>query len=116
MLRIDGDRRRYPREPLERPCKIYDPRARKYIHATTLDVSGGGLLIDVPRLLEIKPGERLHVGVAMTRRHSLLLAKDMMEAIVVRSSATIDDHTTMAVTFDAPAALYDDDAILRAAA
>ena len=114
MSMIDGDRRKYRREPLERPCKIYDPRSMKYISGTTLDVSCGGLLIDVPRLLEIKPGEHLFIGVAMTRRQGFIQAKEMIDAVVLRAAATVDDHTTLAVSFDA--AMEQDEAPMRAAA
>lgn len=100
MLRIEGDRRRSPRLQLERPCKIFDPRSRKYIAATTRDLSTTGLLLDVPSVVEVKPGETLHVGVAMTRRQGLLQAKEMMEAVVVRSMITVDDHTALAVHFE----------------
>ena len=116
MFRIDGDRRKHRREPLERPCKIYDPRSMKYIAATTRDVSSGGMLIDVPRLLEIKPGERLFIGVAMTRRQGFIQAKEMIDAVVLRAAATVDDHTTLAVSFEAPAVIEQDAEVFRAAA
>lgn len=101
MFRIDGDRRTHPRLQIERPCKLFDPTSGKYYAGQTRDLSENGLLIDVPRLLELKPGDSVHVGVAMKRRQGLLLAKEMIEAIVVRSMATVDDHTTLAVRFDA---------------
>ena len=114
MSMIDGDRRRYRRESLERPCKIYDPRSMKYISGTTRDISCGGLLIDVPRLMEIKPGEHLFIGVAMTRRQGFIQAKEMIDAVVLRAFATVDDHTTLAVSFEA--AMEQDAAPMRAAA
>jgi len=105
MFKIDGDRRRHPRLQVERPCKIYDPQSDKYFAGNTRDLSESGLLIDVPRVLELKPGDRVHVGVAMKRRQGLLLAKEMIEAIVVRALATVDDHTALAVRFDAESAV-----------
>ena len=104
MFRIEGDRRRHPRVQLERPCKLHEPRSGKYVSAMTRDLSVGGLLIDVPRLLDLKPGDMLHVGVAIKRRQGLLLAKEMIEATVVRAMQTVDDHTTLAVSFDPPSA------------
>jgi hypothetical protein len=105
MLRIEGDRRRHPRVEVTQPCKICDPRSGRYIAGTTRDLSSHGLLIDLPRLIDLKPGDRLHVGVAMKRRQGLLLAKEMIEAKVVRAMPTIDDHTLLAVQFEHPVTL-----------
>jgi c-di-GMP-binding flagellar brake protein YcgR len=99
MLRIDGDRRRHPRVPVQRPCKIFDPNTGRYHSGTTRDLSTGGLLVDVPQLLDIHPGNGIHVGVAMKRRQGLLLAKEMIEAKVVRTMATVDDHTLLGLAF-----------------
>lgn len=101
---IEGDRRLCPRVELERPCKIYEPRSAKYLDGVTRNVSPQGLLIDIPRVVEIKPGDALHVGVAMKRRHALLHSHQMLQAVVVRAVATVDDHTAVAVKFaDSPA-------------
>jgi hypothetical protein len=100
MLRIEGDRRRHERVPLERPCKVYEPRSGRYILASTRDLSCGGLLIDVPRLIDLRPGDTLHIGVAMKRRQGILPAADMVEAVVVRCTPTVDDHTALAVKFN----------------
>ena len=116
MFRIEGDRRRHPRIELQRPCKVFDPRSGKYHAGQTRDLSNGGLLLEIPRLLELKPGDRVHVGVAMTRRHALLQAKEMIEAIVVRTLATADDRTHLAVTFDRPEEANASASDLRAAA
>jgi hypothetical protein len=99
MMRIEGDRREHSRVPCERPCKIYDPLCEKYLLGATCDLSEGGLLIDLPRLSDIKPGDTLFVGVAMKRRQVLLHAGKMLKALVVRTMATADDHTRLAVKF-----------------
>jgi len=111
MLRIEGDRRRHPRVEVTQPCKICDPRSGRYLAGTTRDVSSHGLLIELPRLIDLKPGERLHVGVAMKRRQGLLLAKEMIEAKVVRSLPTMNDHTLLAVQFENPVALAAESAL-----
>jgi hypothetical protein len=116
MLRIEGDRRRYPRVPMQQPCKICDQRGGKYLAASTRNVSAGGLLMNMPCLSQLKPGDRLYVGVALTRRQCILHASQMMEAIVVRATPTVDDHTALAVTFDAPQAAIAGDVQWRAAA
>lgn len=116
MFRIEGDRRRHLRLPIERPCKMHDPRSGKYVSGMTRDLSCGGLMIDVPRLLWLKSGDTVHVGVAIKRRQGLLLAKEMIEATVVRSISTVDDHTALAVRFDSQTAVAAADEALRAAA
>ena len=100
MLRIEGDRREHPRTSVQRPCKMFDPRTRRYLPGMTRDVSAGGVAIDVPRVVDLKPGDVLHVGVAMKRRDQLLNGAQMLKATVIRSSATVDDHTDLAVRFE----------------
>jgi len=98
---IPGDRRASQRHPLERACKVYDPAADKYIHADTCNLSRTGGLLRVPRILEIKPGSPVHVGIAMKRRENAVLqARDMVESTVVRVHHTVDDHTLLALQFD----------------
>jgi hypothetical protein len=102
MLRIEGDRREYVRTAVQRPCKMFDPRTRRYVPGLTRDVSAGGLAIDVPRLMDIQPGDTLHIGVATKRRESLLAGGEMLKAVVIRANATVDDHTDLAVRFEQP--------------
>ena len=97
---IEGDRRVHPRIEFERPCKIFSPQLQRYFLGTTRDLSAGGMLIHVGHLVDIRPGDVLHVGVAAKRRDELLRANEMLEATVVRSMSTVDDHTTFAVRFD----------------
>jgi c-di-GMP-binding flagellar brake protein YcgR len=100
MLRIEGDRREHPRVAVQRPCKMFDPRTRRYLPGVTRDVSAGGVAIDVPRLVDLNPGDMLHVGVATKRRDQLLSATQMLKATVIRANATVDDHTNLAVRFE----------------
>ncbi|UCD74252.1 MAG: PilZ domain-containing protein, partial [Phycisphaerales bacterium] len=80
MINIEQDRRESPRTAVKRPCKVYDPQARKYLAGTTCDVSSGGLLLRLDRPLGLGPGDRVSVGVAQTRRQMLLRTRDMVEA------------------------------------
>ena len=100
MLKIEGDRREHTRTAVQRPCKMFDPRTRRYLPGVTRDVSAGGVAIDVPRLTDLKPGDVLHVGLAMKRRDQLLNGAQMLKATVIRAAATVDDHTDLAVRFD----------------
>lgn len=100
MDTIEGDRRRHARIPLTQPCKVYDSRSGKYYAGTTQNVSHGGMLIDLPRLLDMQPGETLHVGVAMKRRQNLLRSDEMIKMIVARILQTVDDHTALGLRFE----------------
>lgn len=110
---VEGERRRHVRMPLSRSCKIHEPQSGRYIIATTHDISTGGALIEVPRVLSLRPGETIHVGVAMKRRDALLRGTDMLKAAVTRALHTVDDRTMIGLQFDEP--LTDLDATHRAA-
>lgn len=99
MFTIEGDRRVHPRMEVQQPCKIHDPRSGKYYSGLTRDISTQGLLMEFSRLLNLKPGDLVHVGVAMKRRQGLLQAKEMIEARVVRSMQSVNDQTLLAVEF-----------------
>lgn len=99
---IEGDRRRDVRVPLSRPCKIHDPQTGKYIGAVTQDISAGGVLVEVPRILSVRPGDTIHVGVAMKRRDALLRCTDMLKAAVTRALHTVDDRTLLGLRFEQP--------------
>lgn len=102
MLRIEGDRRRHPRLLVTQPCKIYDPHSRKYIGGRTQDVSTGGALIELPRLVGLKPGDTLHIGMAIKRRQGLLHSAEMIKAAVMRAVQTVNDHTLLGLRFEEP--------------
>lgn len=97
---VDGDRRIHPRIDFVRPCKVYSPTLDRYFLGATRDLSADGMLIHVAHLVDVRPGDLLHVGVATKRREQFLRADDMIEATVIRSTKTVDDHTTFAVKFD----------------
>ncbi len=97
---IDGDRRTHPRLEYVRPCKVFSPALQKYFLGSTQDLSTGGMLIRIPQLVDVRPGDVLHVGVATKRRDQFLRAVEMIRTTVTRSMKTVDDHTTVAVHFD----------------
>ncbi len=97
---VAGDRRVHPRIDYSRPCKIFSPALQKYFLGATLDLSTGGMLIRIPQLVDVRPGDTLHIGVAAKRRDQFLRSDEMLGATVIRSMKTVDDHTTFAVKFD----------------
>lgn len=95
MTVVDGERRRHVRVAVNQPCKIHDSRSGKYIAGQTQDISSGGLLVELPRVVSFKPGDEVHVGVALKRRQTLLRCNEMIRARVTRALHTADDQTLL---------------------
>jgi hypothetical protein len=100
----DLERRRHERLPLVRPCKLYEPRSRKYIPALTEDLSRSGVLLHVPRILELVPGDLIYVGVALKRRQAVIPGDEMLPARVIRRLQSTSGQTIIAAEFEAGAA------------
>lgn len=100
MPMIDGDRRSNPRIAVNCPCKFHDARSGKYFAGSTRDLSTGGAMIEVPRLLALKPGDIIHIGVAAKRRQSLIRCDEMIRAAVTRAVQTVDDCTLVGLRFE----------------
>ena len=94
-----AERRAHPRVELRRPCKIYDPRSRKYVPAVTRNVSKSGAMIDTPRLRDVPEDTTLQVAIARDPGQSLLLTEQMVDAVVVRSSHSVGGRTTLGLRF-----------------
>ena len=101
MLADTVDRRAHRRSELTRPCRVQDPRTGRFLHGTTCDVSLGGVLIRLHRRVDLQPGDRLGVGIAFDERQALLLAKDFIDAVVVRALGTPSGETMVALTYPA---------------
>jgi hypothetical protein len=106
-MTVDGDRRRHVRVTVNQPCKVHDPRSGKYVGGQTQDMSGGGLLVELPRLVSLKPGDEVHVGVALKRRQALLRCNEMIKAYVTRAMHTVDDRTLLGLRFEQPQAEHE---------
>jgi hypothetical protein len=106
MLDIDRDRREHPRVALQRPCKVFDPRSRKYLTGVTSNISAGGVLMLLSRRAPVQADDCVYVAVAERRRQPLLRRDEMCEARVVRTLNLTTGETALAVRFlDAPAEL-----------
>jgi hypothetical protein len=97
---VAGDRRTHTRIAYVRPCKIFSPSLQRYFLGTTQDLSSGGMLVQVPHPVDVRPGDTLQIGVASKRREQMLRAAEMLRATVIRSMTTVNDHTTFAVRFE----------------
>lgn len=103
MLTLDHDRRTSPRLAISRPCKVYEPRTRRYIAGATCNVGSGGMLLRLDRAVAFEPGDLLFVAVAQKRRQCLVRGTDMTEMEVVRATPSLTGTTTLALRFADPA-------------
>ncbi len=96
---LHADRRVTERVNLARPCKVYDPASGRYLSGTMWNISDGGAYLELHRRIELRPEQRLCIGVAMKRRQTLLRSTEMLWAEVVRSLSTTDDRTGVGLRF-----------------
>lgn len=99
LTTMDSDRRGADRIAIRRPCKVFEPRARKYVSGSTVNVARGGMLLRLDRPLALEPGDRLYVGVAQTRRHALVRSEELIEGTIVRSLVSAGE-VYLAVRFE----------------
>jgi hypothetical protein len=78
------ERRRGLRISQERPVKVYDVAACRYVGGWTQDISSTGLRIALPLWTPLKPGSLLSVHVGLNRTgEPLVNRREMMTARVV---------------------------------
>ncbi|MCP3902993.1 MAG: PilZ domain-containing protein [Planctomycetes bacterium] len=99
MTPFDRDRRVHARTPVTHPCKVYEPRSRRYVAGRTCDIAAGGVLVRLDRRMPLEPGDELLVGVAW-RREALLRQERMITGRVVRALSLTTGGTTVALRFD----------------
>lgn len=97
------DRRSVRRVPVEKPCKIQDPRTGRYLGGATIDLSQHGIMVRIGQPTNLKPGDDVLIAVAMHDRQGLIQAKEMIESRIVRVLETGDGATTLAVQFHSAA-------------
>jgi len=93
------ERRAFERLNLERPCKLYIPRIGKYLAGSTWNLSAEGGLLQLERPVPLEPGDRLFVGIALTRRQPIFCSADMIQAGVTRVLPTDNDGIALAIRF-----------------
>lgn len=102
MILLDSERRQHERIPIERPCKVFDPRSHKYLLGSTCDLSASGMMLKLEHPLQIVPGEILHVGVAQKRRQMLLRSSEMTPVRVVRCLHSPEGETCLGLELMLP--------------
>ena len=81
---IGAERRRSPRNPVERLCKVFHGPTRRYLTAVTRDVSAGGALVTVESPRPLQVGDTIEVLIAWHHR-AILSSSDQIEATVTRT-------------------------------
>lgn len=95
----ERERRTSERLNLQRPCKLYIPRIGRYLAGSTWNLSAEGGLLQLERPVPLEPGDRLLVGIALTRRQPIFCSADMVHARVTRVLPTDNDSIALAVRF-----------------
>jgi hypothetical protein len=93
------DRRQFPRLSDERPCRIFDPIARRFAPALTKNVSRGGALLTIQWGRHLFVGDPIDVIIASP---PLAPAHTMIKAHVVRRIAGAGEVQVVAVEFEEP--------------
>ncbi len=96
---VDLDRRAHQRLRVARPCKLYVPKTQRYLPGSTRNVSAGGALLSAVAHPAVAAGDRLWVGIALTRRQGILLSNQMLKATVVRLTLAADGEMVLALRF-----------------
>ncbi len=92
------ERRRHPRLPIERPCKVFHRTSRTYLAASTCDLSEGGAMIRVDNPRVLNPGDEIDVLVAWSKA-PVLQRTAAIAGSVVRVPGRFSGHQFIAVKF-----------------
>jgi hypothetical protein len=96
---MDTDRRRHPRQPAERLCKIYDPLSRRYAAGRTRNISRGGALVTIQWARRLCVGDPVDLVIAWSPR-PVLPADAMVRTRVARMVASEGEVQVVALEFD----------------
>jgi len=98
------ERRRHRRTNLNQPGKIFVRRSLRYVGVRAIDVSLGGLLIDVDPSCDLTPGEVLDVVVS-DGSSVVVHADDVVPARVVHVRGSADGRRCVGLAFEREGAL-----------
>lgn len=93
---IPANRRRHIRHKVDAPCKIIEAKSGRTIAGTTRDVSLSGLLVALRTPVELKPGDRIRIGVAW-RGQAVIDESTLSDARITRAFPIYDGQQTVAI-------------------
>jgi hypothetical protein len=79
---VNAERRAHHRVTVTGPCKLYLPRANRFVAGVTINRSGGGALVDLGRPTFFEAGEHLRVGIPEDAGEAVLPAAALKDAFV----------------------------------
>lgn len=94
------DRRRTPRTPLTRACKVLHAPTGRYWPAVSWDLSSTGMLLGIDSPRELTPGDSLEVYIAWSNK-PLLRSEEKIIAEVKRVLPRTDGRQLVGVEFKA---------------
>jgi len=99
MFSAAAERRSSPRVSLSRPCKVYEPRSRRYLPATTCNVSRGGALVRAHRSADLSPGDRVSLGLPHRHPQPVIDSATLVDARIVRVLESTGGEMLLAIEF-----------------
>ncbi len=93
------ERRSAERTTLELPCKVWHPRALRFLPGVTRDLSRDGAMLEIRGGAPFRAGERVRVGLPAAAGPIVVRSADLIEGTVVRSSNE-EGHMVLAIAFD----------------
>lgn len=99
---MSTDRRRFAREPVERPCKVLHCASLRFAPGRTANLSEGGALLRVVSARPYDPGDSIEVAIG-SPTSAVLSSRDLIPARVVRAEPEAGSLQALAVEFVAEA-------------
>lgn len=90
-----AERRIVGRLPITRRCKVFEPISRRYVAASTRDLSPGGMRLHLDASIPVESGDRLFVGLSALGPSDLLRQTDLHESRVVWVDQSSDGRTVV---------------------
>ncbi|MFO0827200.1 MAG: PilZ domain-containing protein [Phycisphaerales bacterium] len=97
------NRRDEPRVQVEVPCKVWHPRAMRFVPGFTRDLSRDGAQITLRGGIPFEQGERIMIGLPPQAGAIVRSSADLLEGTIVRM-AIEDGRIAVAVRFGGNAA------------
>ncbi len=93
------ERRRYPRQQIDRPAKLFHEETLRYTDARACDLSAGGALVEVRMARAFLPGDRVRVAFDWLGK-GVLEHQAMIPATIVRAEPEADGRRRLALAFE----------------
>lgn len=95
----DRDRRRHPRRPVAKPCKVFAPGLNRYLAGESENLSAGGALLEIDGGAGLGIGDELNLAIGWSAS-PIVSSDSLRRGQVVRVSAVDASRRAVAVAFD----------------